>query len=265
MRRMLPYLLVVAAAVAGVAGWRAEQGRRAALERVAQLEAQRTAAGAQIPAAAPADSVPAEPSAASTETKVVRVPTGTDPAPYLRTIDELREQLTAQAKELSTARDEAAKAEARSAASSAEEKKLRAQLDELRDDLQSARRVADAVQAELRVKADRLVKAEASEKLMEERTARAEAAAAKVALSTKEFDDLNRRREAFLTTLLRRFREVNDLYRNFTLNAQTGGGTGAGLQAGDLSRIQSAIQQAEEDLRQLQMLNARMAQIARAK
>jgi hypothetical protein len=124
--------------------------------------------------------------------------------------------------------------------------------------------VTEAVQAELRAKAERLLKAETSEKLLQERSARAEAAAAKVVVSTKELEDLNRRREAFLTTILRRFREVNDLYRNFTLAAQTRDTPATGLQAGDLSRIQTTIQQAEDDLRQLQTLNARVAQLARA-
>jgi chromosome segregation ATPase len=182
----------------------------------------------------------------------------------LKTIDELREQLKAAAVELSGAKDEAMRAEARVTAETAEARRLKVQLEELREDAQSARRVTEAVQAELRAKAERLLKAETSEKLLQERSARAEAAAAKVAVSTKELEDLNRRREAFLTTILRRFREVNDLYRNFTLAAQTRDTPATGLQAGDLSRIQTTIQQAEDDLRQLQTLNARVAQLARA-
>jgi len=48
------------------------------------------------------------------------------------------------------------------------------------------------------------------------------------------------------------------------LAAQTRDTPATGLQAGDLSRIQTTIQQAEDDLRQLQTLNARVAQLARA-
>ena len=264
MRPMLPYLLLIPALVAGGLGWRAEMGRREAVQRVAALELARGQNGASAPALAPAADEPSGPEPATTEPRVVKVPMGTDPAPYLKTIDELREQLKAAAVELSGAKDEALRAEARVTAETAEARRLKVQLEELREDAQSARRVTEAVQAELRAKAERLLKAETSEKLLQERSARAEAAAAKVVVSTKELEDLNRRREAFLTTILRRFREVNDLYRNFTLAAQTRDTPATGLQAGDLSRIQTTIQQAEDDLRQLQTLNARVAQLARA-
>jgi chromosome segregation ATPase len=265
MRRIFPYLLLIPAFVTGVLWWKADQGHRAALDRVAQLEAARSAGGANSPAPASVEETGGVPQHSSTEPRVVRIPTGTDPAPYLKAIDELREQNLTMAKELSAARDSIARLENGAAEAAAEGKKLKAQLDDMREDVQAARRLSDALQAELRAKSERLVKVETSENLLQERVARAEASATKVSAAAKEIDDLNRRREAYLTTLLRRFREVNDLYRNFTLNVQTHEGAAPGLQAGDLSRIQSAIQQGEDDLRQVQSLNARMAQLARSK
>lgn len=264
MRRMVPVLMLIPAVVAGWFWWQAEQGRRAAVARVAQLEAAR--GGVPLPPEPVEGPVTTTGEPGPARTEVVRVPTGTDPAPYLKTIDELREQNAALAKELSTAKDASARADTATADGEAELKKVRAQMDDLREEAAMARRVADAVQAELRAKSDRLVRMETAEKLLQERAARAELAATRVATSVKEIDDLNRRREAFLTSLLRRFREVNDLYRNYAMNVQTRDGVaGPGLQAGDLSRIQSAIQQGEDELRQLQALNARMAQLARAK
>ncbi|MFN0100485.1 MAG: hypothetical protein ACKV2U_00180 [Bryobacteraceae bacterium] len=262
MRRTLPYVMLIPAVAASFFWWRAEQGRRAALVRLAQFEAARGQVG-EAPVTPPATAeAPNEPISATSKTRVVRVPTGADPVPYLKTIDELRELIKEQAKDLSAARDAASRADAATATEEAERKKVKAQLDDLRDDMQAAKRLSEALQAELRVKSERLVKAETQEKLMQERLVRSETATAKVAVASKEIEDLNRRREAFLTSLLRRYREVNDLYRNFTLNAQTRETPGTGLQAGDLSRIQTAIQQAEDDLRQLQALNARMAQLA---
>ena len=255
MRRLIPYLLVL---IAAILGWRAEQGRRAALERIAQLEGQRTVlAAAPIPAA----ETLATPVPAAAETRAVRVPAGTDPVPYIKTIDELRELLREQAKTLSAARDAAARAEATLTLVSqeAEGKNWKAQMDELRELAQGARRLGDALQIELRAKSERLLKVETSEKLLRDRLARAESAPAKVADVSREVEDLNRRREALLMALLRGYREVGDLYRNFALNAETRDG----LQAGELSRIQTAIQRAEDDLRQLQALNARMARLAR--
>ena len=256
MVRLIPYMFVL---IAAFFGWRSEQGRRAAVDRIAQLEGRLA-----IPTVAPipAAETAASPVPAAAQTRVVRVPTGTDPVPYIQTIDELRDLLKEQTKALSAARDAVARAENLVLSEAAEGKKLHAQLDELREDVQAARRLGEALQTELRAKSERLVKVETSEKLSQERLARAESVAAKAPVVSKEIEDLNRRREAFLTALLRRYREVTDLYRNFTLNAETHAG---GLQAGDLSRIQTAIQHAEDDLRQLQALNARMAQLARAK
>lgn len=265
MRKTLPYLLLIPTVITSALWWRAEQGRRGAEERIAQLDA---AWKAKL-AAANTTSGPAEPEdeqgESSQSPQVVRVPTGTDPAPYIRTIDELREQVSSLGKDLSTAKDELARAEARITAEVAEQKKGKAESDDLREDARAARRVSDAVQAELKAKSERLIKAEASENLMRERLRTAEEASTKISSSVKELEDLNRRREAYLTTLLRRYREVSDLYRNFALNAQTRESPAAGLQAGDLSRIQSAMQQAEDDLRQMQALSARMAQLARVK
>lgn len=264
MRRFLPYLGVIPAIVAGGLWWSAESARRAAADRVVALEnelRQRTASSS-----APASvETPHETEPSDANPRVVRIPTGADPTQYLKTIDDLREQMQEQARELSASKDAAARAAAAAETETAERKKLAAQIEDLREDIQAARRLTDAVQAELKVKSDRLIKAETAERLLQDRATKAEAAANRVAGASREMEDLNRRREAYLTTLLRRYREVGDLYRNFTLNAQTAEAPGNALQAGDLSRIQNAIQQAEDDLRQLQALNARMAQLARAK
>jgi chromosome segregation ATPase len=264
MRRFLPYLGLIPAIVAGGMWWSAESARRAAADRVTSLENELRQRSASPASPAPAESAP-HPESSGANPRVVRVPTGTDPTQYLRTIDDLREQMQEQARELSASKDAAARAAAAAEAEAAERRKLAAQIDDLREDIQAARRLTDAVQAELKVKSDRLIKSETSERLLQDRATKAEAAASRVAGATREMEDLNRRREAYLTTLMRRYREVGDLYRNFTLNAQTAETPGNALQAGDLSRIQNAIQQAEDDLRQLQALNARVAQLARAK
>lgn len=265
MRRLIPILLLVTTTfAASVLWWRADRERRVASARVTQLEA--ALKNQPVPIVVPevTEEEPGEASPATTA-KTPRMPAGTDVAPYLRMIEELREQIREQAKELSAARDAAARAEAQTANVAAEGQKRQAQIEELQEDLKSVRRLADAVQVELKAKSERLVKAETAEKVMSERLARAEGSVAKVAQVSKEIEDLNRRREASITTLVRRYREVNDLYRSFALNAQTRETPGSGLQAGDLSRIQSAVQQAEEDLRQLQALNARMTQLAQGK
>ncbi len=70
-----------------------------------------------------------------------------------------------------------------------------------------------------------------------------------------DFDDLNRRRDQYMTNVLRRYREVTDLYRTLSLRQEG--------PRDDLSRIQNAISLAEEDMRQLQSLNAQARRLQR--
>lgn len=76
----------------------------------------------------------------------------------------------------------------------------------------------------------------------------------------EEADDLYRRREMYLSNILRRYREVTDLYR--MLNQQFANPRdGAAPANNDLSRVQNAIYQAEDDMRQLQGLNSQAARL----
>jgi DNA repair exonuclease SbcCD ATPase subunit len=258
-----------------IIGWiRSEQGRKAAVDRVTQLEQAVAKAGFSAPPAPTPDAeVHLLPAPGNTGSQQPHGGPAKPPAsaPHegsaadARTIEELHQRVQELTRDLTAAREDVAKAESKSSADAAELKKLQAQIDEVRDGAQTLKRSLEAVEAELKVKSERLTKAEADEKRATDRAARAEAAAARSAALTKDTEDMLRRREVLVTSLMRRYRDVTDLYRNFTLNAQTRETPGAGLQAGDLSRIQSAIQQAEEDLRQLNSLNARLAQALRAR
>jgi DNA repair exonuclease SbcCD ATPase subunit len=121
---------------------------------------------------------------------------------------------------------------------------LQNELDAARAKAQAARqRVAelDAVNAKL--------KAENSD-----RSARA----AEIARTTSGLQDLNRRREAYLTSLIRRYREVSSQLRAMSgmMEASHGGGSD-GLAGSALARIQNTLSLAEDDLRQLDELNVR--------
>lgn len=266
MSRILPYLLLAATLILGGLWWRAEQERQGAEARLSEARQEMEKEKARLAALTEATQPPAETHAPETA-KVVRVPTGTDPAPYIRAIEELRTQVGELTRELSTARDEAARSSVRVTEAISEAAKAREALLEAREDAQAARRVADAVQAELKVKSDRLVRVETESRLAQERMAKAESASTKLTAAARELEEINRRRDGYLNTLLRRYRDVTDLFRSVSLNAQTSdaAGAGGGFQAGDLSRIQNAMQQAEDDLRQVQSLNARAAQLTRVK
>ena len=67
-----------------------------------------------------------------------------------------------------------------------------------------------------------------------------------------ELDELSRRRDAYLKSLIRRYREIDNDYRAFMRDPQ-----GPHVNDPALLRIQATLSQAEEDLRQIDSLNAK--------
>lgn len=262
MKNWIVVALLALLGVTGWLGWQAEQARRGGAERVARLEAELLKKGVVVPA---------EPGPVQEKTPVA-IPKqpgspreSVDVGKYLQMIDSLRAKTQELEKDLEDAREDSHSAKEKAQAQADEARKISDQLASLREDLLKQQRVSEALDTELKFKAQRLAQSETAEKLLQEKLAKAEVASKRIAVASKEVEDLNRRREAAVVTLERRYREVTDLYRSFSLNLQTRENPGQGLQAGDLSRIQTALQQAEDELRQLRSLNARMAELARGK
>jgi chromosome segregation ATPase len=253
-------LVLACATLAGTVLWRRAENRyEQALRRIAGLEAMQ---GATPQPATPAPPAPA-PAAPAAETRIVRVPVHADSAEYIRIIEDLRSRAAAFDRDLAAAREEATNAAALAETESAGRVKLSAQVESLQDDLQAARRISAALEAELRAKSERLARAETERDLAARKAGGVAPSAGRAGAATREIEDLNRRRETLVASLQRRYRDVTDTYRAFSLNLQHREQGGAAIQAGDLSRIQNSIQQAEDELRQLQGLNSRLAQLAR--
>lgn len=75
-----------------------------------------------------------------------------------------------------------------------------------------------------------------------------------------ELDEIGRRRESYLNNILGRYREATELFRAMSLRLDNPRDAGSPL-SNDLSRIQQAIQLADEDLRQLRALNSQAARL----
>ena len=75
-----------------------------------------------------------------------------------------------------------------------------------------------------------------------------------------ELDEIARRRESYLNNILGRYREATDMFRVMSLRLDNPRDAGSPL-SNDLSRIQQAIQLADEDLRQLRALNSQAARL----
>ena len=193
-----------------------------------------------------------------------------------KTISYLESRLAEARRDLNASHQEIAQKDVRAQSEAGNAQKLNSEVASLRDEVEAAKRNSASLEMELRSRTDALTKAEAAYKAANDRLAKvaADAAAAtrQTTTASREIDDLSRRRENYMTSLQRRFREVTDLYRGFALDQQNRGAGVVGnasnppmMQAGDLSRIQNAIAQAEDDLRQVQSLNARIATLMKGK
>lgn len=125
----------------------------------------------------------------------------------------------------------------------------------LKDQLDSARRIVTATEAELKSKAGRVEQLEDSLRRVRDQASGADRRSGQISQSLRQIEDINRRREDTLSALQRRYRDVTDQLRALSLRLDTMRDNPTPLGATDLSRIVSAVQSAEEDLRTLTSLN----------
>lgn len=137
----------------------------------------------------------------------------------------------------------------------AENRRLSAAESSLNDQLESNKRVVAAMDAELKSKTVRVDQLEASLRRLRDQTSGAERRSGQITQGLRQLEEINRRREDTLNALQRRYRDVTDQLRSLALRLDTQRDSPAALGATDLSRIASAVQSAEEDLRQLTSLN----------
>ena len=136
----------------------------------------------------------------------------------------------------------------------------------LRQKLDAAAQSAASLQARLKTAEDR-----AAQLAAERDKARAAAAPAAKPPSAEEarleaqLQDINRRRDGFIASVLRRYRELANEYRSFGTAFTVPNDRDLPSKAGpELTRIQNTIAQAEEDLRQLNGLEAQAALVRKA-
>ncbi len=137
-----------------------------------------------------------------------------------------------------------------------ENKRLAGSEADLKENLAAANQAVDALQKELKSSRDRVTQVEiAYQKLRDQGGADARKLA-EVQQLAGDLQDIHKRREAYLNSILRRYKQITDQYRSMygVLQGQRTDAPAAG--SADLARIQDSIAMAEEDLRQLNSLNA---------
>jgi chromosome segregation ATPase len=125
----------------------------------------------------------------------------------------------------------------------------------LKDQLASTQRVVTAMEAELKSKSARVEQLEESVRRFRDQASGADRRSSQTAQVLRQLDDINRRREDTLNAMHRRYRDVTDQLRALALRLDTQRDSPSTVGATDISRITSAVQSAEEDLRVLTSLN----------
>lgn len=258
-------LLALLAVSAGAVIFGILQYRRAAAERASalrledenrRLKASAAASKAPAPAEAPrGEALPGGRSQPSEEEVAARLDS-------VRMLAQVKDQLAAAKASITELEARVHELEAAAAQAGEESKRRAATEADLRESLAGANRVVDAMQAELKGKTERLAAVEAASRRTSEEMKAAKDKIDKVAAWSREFEDLNQRREFYLTNLMRRYRDLTDQVRSLTIrldNPQEG----ARSQVADLPRLQNVVQLAEEDLRQLSNLNSQAARLAK--
>jgi chromosome segregation ATPase len=221
-------------------------------DRVAQLERELQAVRLPHPESrAPVDPVRRTAPAAGEEARLETV----------RALAQTQARLQAATAALAELREKTTELEADVARLDEENRKLQSAGEDTRENLASARRIVGAMEAELKSKSERIAQMEAAARKPREESAAGAQKLRQWSALASELEDINRRRENTLTQLQRRYRDLTDLYRALAVRLDNQRDNPAPLTP-DLSRIQSTVQSAEDDLRQIVSLNTQAARAA---
>jgi len=180
----------------------------------------------------------------------------------VRKLAQLQTQMQALNTSIAAAVTQNQQLEAREAASETERQRLAAATDDSTNKLTVSNRTISALQDQIKASTARLNPLEAeNQRLQVTEPAARERLAAMTKLS-RELADIRKRRQALIESAIRHYRELGDQYRTLIMRLDSAGSS-AGTYPGDLSRIQAALSEADDDLRQLSSLNQKSAALNR--
>ncbi len=142
------------------------------------------------------------------------------------------------------------------------EDRLQEQQADSQTQLEDLQKKLDAAVAESDIAHQRVAALEADNAKFKTDTAAASARATDVAHIIASLQDLESRREVYITSILRRYRDITDEFRAMSGMLDSNRDASSNACSGAvLSRIQSAVNSAEDDLRQVNELNARTSKL----
>jgi hypothetical protein len=165
----------------------------------------------------------------------------------LETIRQLREKLAAAVADIGRLDSRVLESQAQLGREMSENKRLAASEADLQESLSSANRVIEAVQKELKSKTDRLIQMDIDNTRLREQNRSETQKAAQLTQLSIELQDVHRRRETLLASILRRYKDAMEQFRSASAAQQN---------SAEFSRIQNTISMVEDDLRQLNSLTS---------
>lgn len=141
---------------------------------------------------------------------------------------------------------------------SEENKRVSASETELKERIGAANRVLESVQTELKGKENRIAELDTAYRMLRDENRTNAEKAAQVPRALQELEQINRRRDTYLTGILRRYHDITEQYRSLASRLDR---ENSGPGSSELGAIQNAISMTDEDMRQLSALNAQAVRI----
>jgi len=145
----------------------------------------------------------------------------------------------------------------------ADNRSLTAAAEASKEGLADAQETVETVRAELQANSARIKQLENSNARLKEDAATARQSTAPAQQIISDLEGIFRRRETHLNNILRRYREITEQYRAMSGVMDSQRDRGVATSAAEISRIQNSISLAEEDLKQINVLNAQAALLER--
>jgi chromosome segregation ATPase len=143
----------------------------------------------------------------------------------------------------------------------ADNQRLKAAEAELNQNLSSANGVIQAHEGELKGLRDHIAQLTVANQKMRDQGAADSQKLAQLGRLAIELQDMQRRRTTLQNTVLRRYKELTEQYRSLSGVLDRRAESTAIASGPDLARIQNVIALAEDDLRQLNSLDAEVGQL----
>jgi chromosome segregation ATPase len=172
-------------------------------------------------------------------------------------VRQLRESLAKSNEDLSRLQAHTADLQSQVEAASAENQRLSSAGQDLKKSLADADQTLESLRAELKRNTDRVAQLEANNARLKDETTAGKQSAAQIGQTMSELQEIFRRREMYLNNILRRYKEITEQYRAMSgvLDSRRDR-EAAPVSTTEISRIQNAIALAEDDLKQINALNA---------